>query len=69
MDDPGPLDPDRHIELREITVDEADAQHAHDLLDEVVVMLACSLRLQGEFAKARGRGPGYRVVHVGAGAH
>src|SRR5437879_3037067 len=47
-----------HGDLSEFNVDEPDAQHAHDLLDEVAVILARSSGRKIDFAKARGRVPG-----------
>jgi hypothetical protein len=74
IDDHGPLGADEHVELREIAVDEPNAQHAHDLLDEEPVILARSLRRQIDFAESWGRAPGgighqlhdQRIVEIAA---
>ncbi len=39
----GPSGPDEHVELRQVAVNEPDAQHAHDLLDQKGVILARGL--------------------------
>src|ERR1700722_4375976 len=55
IDDHGALCAHQHVELREVTMDEADAEHEHDLPDEKGVEFARRVWREVELAKARRR--------------
>src|SRR5487761_343599 len=55
VDDDGPFRRKQYVEFREIAVDEAQAQHAHDLLHEKAVILARDIRSELHFAQPRRR--------------
>jgi len=52
----GPLAADEHVEFRQIAVDQPNAQHAHDLLDEEAVVYSRAVSADRSTSPSRGAG-------------
>jgi len=55
VDDHGPVRPDEHVELRQIAVHDARAEHLHGRANQAVVHPARGRRIELEITQARGR--------------